>query len=64
VLGNAERKRSACLHELLKPHVEELVVPMPGKSKGLKDDVSDACARAEELRIGAIWRRVYRRGST
>jgi transposase len=56
-----EGELSAWLHELLTPHVEELVVAVPRSSKGRpKDDLRDAFARAEELRIGAIATRVYK----
>lgn len=56
-----EGELSAWLHELLKPHVEELVVAVPRSSKGRpKDDLRDAFARAEELRIGAIATQVYK----
>jgi hypothetical protein len=56
-----EGELSAWLHELLMPHVEELVVAVPRSSKGKpKDDLRDAFARAEELRIGAIATRVYK----
>jgi transposase len=55
-----EGTQSAWLHELLSPHVEELVVMMPRESKGAKDDLRDAWTRAEELRTGAIETRVYK----
>jgi len=55
-----EGTQSAWLHELLSAHVEELVVVMPAESKGAKDDLRDAWARAEELRRGAIETRVYK----
>jgi transposase len=56
-----EGELSAWLHELLEPHVEELVVTVPRSTKGRpKDDLRDAFARAEELRIGAIATRVYK----
>jgi hypothetical protein len=55
-----EGTQSAWLHELLSPHVAELVVVMPPESKGAKDDLRDAWARAEELRTGRIQTRVYK----
>lgn len=57
-----EGTQSAWLYELLKPHVTEIVVAMPGQSNGAKDDARDAWARAEELRTGAIQTRVYKAG--
>jgi len=56
-----EGTRSAWIHELLAPHVEELVVTVPKERQGRsKDDLRDAFARAEEIRIGAIETRVYK----
>jgi transposase len=55
-----EGTQSAWLHELLTPHVAELVVSVPEGNQGSKDDVRDAWARAEELRAGAIRTRVYK----
>jgi transposase len=55
-----EGTQSAWLHELLSPHVEELVVAVPEKTRGSKNDERDAWARAEELRTGAIRTRVYK----
>ena len=55
-----EGTQSAWLHELLSPHVEELVVVMPPESKGAKDDLRDAWARADELRTGTVETRVYK----
>lgn len=55
-----EGSQSAWLHELLSPHVSELVVVVPPKRKGPKDDLRDAWMRAEELRTGAIETRVYK----
>ena len=48
------------LHEVLEPHVEELVVTGVGKSRGPKSDKRDAFGLAEQLRIGAIKTRVYK----
>lgn len=55
-----EGTQSAWLHELLSPHVEELVVVMPPERKGAKDDLRDAWLRAEELRTGTFETRVYK----
>ena len=55
-----EGTQSAWLYELLKPHVAEIVVSMPPKSKGAKDDKRDAWARAQELRVGAVETRVFK----
>ncbi len=55
-----EGTQSAWLYELLEPHVAEIVVTTPPEAKGAKDDLRDALARAEELRIGAIRTRVYK----
>jgi transposase len=40
--------------------VAEIVVSMPPKSKGAKDDKRDAWARAQELRLGAVETRVFK----
>jgi transposase len=55
-----EGTQSAWLHEILGPHTTEIVVTTPRESKGPKDDLRDAWARAEELRTGAIRTRVYK----
>lgn len=55
-----EGTQSAWLHELLSPHVAELVVVVAPESKGAKDDLRDAWARADELRTGSIETRVYK----
>jgi len=56
-----EGTQSAWLYELLRPHVDELVVTVPSKRKGeRKDDERDAWSRANELRTGAIETRVYK----
>ena len=52
---------SEWLHEVLEPHVEELVVTGVGKkSRGPKSDKLDAFGLAEQLRIGSIETRVYK----
>ena len=55
-----EGTQSAWLHELLSPHVEELVVMVPQERKGVKDDLRDATELAEKLRVGTIETRVYK----
>jgi transposase len=55
-----EGAQSAWLHELLSPHVAEAVVAVAPESKGAKDDLRDAWARADELRTGSIRTRVYK----
>jgi transposase len=55
-----EGTQSAWLHELLSPHVIEIVVMVPPKSRGSKDDLRDAWACAEALRTGATGCRVYK----
>jgi transposase len=55
-----EGSQSAWLHELLLPHVAELVVAVAPENKGPKDDLRDAWARADELRTGSIKTRVYK----
>lgn len=53
-----EGTQSAWLYELLKPHVEEVVVVVAPKAVGAKDDQRDAWARADELRTGASSSRI------
>lgn len=55
-----EGTQSAWLHEILRPHVSEIVVMVPPKSSGPKDDLRDAWACAEALRTGATGPRVYK----
>jgi transposase len=55
-----EGTQSAWLHEILSPHVTELVVTVPEESRGAKDDLRDAWARADDLRTGRIRTRVYK----
>jgi len=55
-----EGTQSAWLYELLRPHVEEVVVTVPPKRKGPKDDLRDALARANELRLGSLEKVVYK----
>jgi len=70
VLRGIPKRRHVCLeegtlsgwlHEVLEPHVEELVVTGVGKkSRGPKSDKRDAFGLAEQLRIGSIETRVYK----
>jgi transposase len=68
VLGVAGRRhlcleegtQSAWLHELLSPHVVELVVTVPEQRKGAKDDLRDAMELADKLRVGTLATRVYK----
>lgn len=69
VLRGIPKRRHLCLeegtltgwlHEVLDPHVEELVVTGVGGSRGPKSDKGDAFGLAEQLRIGAIKTRVYK----
>lgn len=55
-----EGTQSAWLYEILSPHAEEVVVAAVSKSKGQKDDERDAFALAEQLRTGAIKRKVFK----
>ena len=48
------------LYELLRPHVDELVVIGVPKSKGPKSDKIDSFSLAEKLRINSIETRVYK----
>ena len=48
------------LHEVLTPHVQEIVVTAVPQSRGPKSDKRDAFALAEMLRIGAVPRKVYK----
>jgi transposase len=55
-----EGAQSNWLYEILEPQVSEIVVAVPEESKGPKDDLRDAWARAEDLRTGRIRTRVYK----
>jgi transposase len=55
-----EGTQSAWLYELLRPYAAEVVVAVPPKRKGSKDDLRDAWKRADEIRTGAIETRVYK----
>lgn len=55
-----EGAQSSWLYEILEPQVSEVVVTVPEESKGPKDDLRDAWARADDLRTGRIRTRVYK----
>lgn len=55
-----EGTQSAWLYEILRPHVQELVVTVPKKKTGPKSDAHDAWGLAEALRIGAVETRVFK----
>jgi transposase len=55
-----EGTHAGWLHEVLEPHVQEVVVAGIRQSRGAKDDKRDAFGLAEALRIGAIETRVYK----
>ena len=55
-----EGTHASWLHEILSPHVHDLVVVGVPKSKGQKNDKIDAFALAEQLRIGSIDTRVHK----
>jgi transposase len=51
---------SEWLYEVLSPHAQEVVVAAVSESRGSKDDRRDAFGLAEDLRLGAIKRKVYK----
>jgi transposase len=55
-----EGTQSAWLYEIVSPHVEELVVAGVTRSRGQKNDKSDAYALAEKLRVGSVEKRVFK----
>jgi len=55
-----EGTQSAWLYELLRSEAEDVVVTMPAKRSGSKDDARDAAFLAESLRSGTNLRRVYK----
>jgi transposase len=56
-----EGNQSAWLHQVLSPHVDELVVTgTTEKRKDHKNDRRDALARAQELRLGAFEKIVFK----
>jgi transposase len=59
-----EGTQSGWLHEVLEPHVSDLVVTVPKARKGNKSDEADARARAEELRVGNLSTKVFKAPQT
>jgi hypothetical protein len=55
-----EGTHSQWLYEILRPHVYEMVVTVPAKTRGTKNDQRDASARAEELRTNSVSTRVFK----
>jgi transposase len=55
-----EGTQSAWLYEILSPHAEEVVVAVVTDSRGQKNDQRDAFGLAEQLRTGAIERKVFK----
>ena len=50
-----EGTQSGWLYEILSPHVDEIVVThLDQETRGRKDDLTDAFARAEDLRVGSV----------
>jgi transposase len=50
-----EGTQSGWLYEILSPHVDEIIVThLEQENRGRKDDLTDAFARAEQLRAGAV----------
>jgi hypothetical protein len=56
-----EGTHASWLYEVLSPHVEEIVVAGVRESQSPKSDKLDAFGLAEQLRIGAIKRKVYKK---
>lgn len=55
-----EGTQAAWIHELLSPHVDELVVAQAIESRGAKNDLRDAFALAESLRAGTLPRTIFK----
>lgn len=57
-----EGTQAAWLHEILSPHVDEIVVAGvgPERARGPKSDRIDAFGLAEKMRVGTIEKRVYK----
>jgi transposase len=55
-----EGTQSAWVYEILSPHAEQVVVAMVPESRGQKNDESDAFNLAEQLRTGALKKRVFK----
>lgn len=58
-----EGTQCAWVYEILKPHVDDLMVINVGESRGQKGDELDAYNMAEGLRIGKFKKRVYKEES-
>jgi len=56
-----EGTHSNWLYEVLSPHVQETVVVAVHQSRGPKDDERDAVGLAEDLRIGNVKTKVYKK---
>ncbi len=56
----AEGTQSSWLHEIPQTHAEEVVVTRVSGRRGQKDDTRDAYALAEQLRIGAVERPIFK----
>ena len=55
-----EGTQSAWMYEILSPHAEEIVVAAVPESRGQKSDEKDAFGLAEQLRTGALKKRVFK----
>jgi transposase len=55
-----EGTQSAWIYEILSPHAAEVIVAMVQESRGQKSDEGDAFQLAEQLRTGAIKKRVFK----
>ncbi len=55
-----EGTQSSWLYELLCPYAEDVVVTLPAKRRGPKDDLRDAWALADGLRTGSLRTVVYK----
>ena len=55
-----EGTQAEWLYEILEPLADEVVVQLPERSDGVKNDSVDAWKRADELRRGEIKRMVYK----
>jgi hypothetical protein len=56
-----EGTQSAWVYEILSPHAEEVIVAAVPESRGQKNDERDAFQLAEQLRTGAIKRKVFKK---
>ena len=55
-----EGTQSGWLYEILSPYAEEVIVAMVPESRGQKSDEKDAFELAEQLRTGALKKRVFK----